>query len=145
MVNIEDQDPEPRGGGFFQDADGRFYNPDADRTHRSVTRNGLSSGRGESRDGGENTDTAPGMTADALRTARIKDLGDVAVLVTELREAGHGGCADDLRDAESASAARIAYEVAEHVDMACGYPPEEMPALAIRLRDWADQHERISE
>ena len=56
-----------------------------------------------------------------------------------LRDAGYGGCADDLENAGTGVAAQIAYEIADNVESA--YKGDDMAQLVWHLRDWADRHE----
>ena len=80
--------------------------------------------RGESANGGE--------SADSERTR----------LAQRLEARGHGGCAFDLEAADDMDVARVAYEIAEHVEYACGNPRCADAQLARDIRTWADLHER---
>lgn len=74
----------------------------------------------EPRNGGESVD------AERIRLAR------------QLEADGHAGCANDLETADDSEVADLAYEIAEHVEEACG-DFHANPDLADQIRKWADR------
>lgn len=108
--------------------------PGCDVYHRSQGdgRRAEPSNGGESRNGGEYA-----VTAEA-------DMKQRAELGLSLEAGGHAGCAIDLLDADDPDVVRVAYAIAEHVEMACGEPDFTAdPELAARIRAWADAHEAL--
>lgn len=82
--------------------------------------------RGESHNGGE--------SADSHRQ----------VLAQRLEARGHGQCAYDLEAADDCDVVRVAYEIAEHVEYACGNDQFADEHLAADIRAWAAlQQEQI--
>ncbi len=67
-----------------------------------------------------------------------------ARLVRQLDADGHTGCAADLADADDSEVVDLAYEIAEHVEEACGCPDRQHPELADSLRAWADAYEHLT-
>jgi hypothetical protein len=90
---------------------------------------------GESRDGGENH-----FTQQAIDVA--VDYAQRVVLIQWLLDLGLDGEADNLRDATESDAAQAAYDIAANIVDICGNA--ELPELAGKLRDWADQHEKLA-
>lgn len=67
-----------------------------------------------------------------------------AKLAEELEAGGHGGCAYDLAAADDIDVVDIAYQVAEHVEEACGDVDfASNPELAQRIREWANTLSRV--
>lgn len=94
---------------------------------------------GEFRNGGESGD------ADEAAVIAHVDANRRRVLVQWLRDAGYGGCADDLGQevagTANAVASVVAYEIADHVEAV--YDGDDMAQLVWHLRDWADKHEKL--
>lgn len=59
-------------------------------------------------------------------------------LARMLEASGHGQCAYDLEAADDADVEEVAYEIAEHVEQACG-DFRTNPDLADKIRKWADR------
>jgi len=65
-------------------------------------------------------------------------------LAEELEASGHGGCAFDLTSADDIDVVDIAYQVADHVEEACGDADfAANPGLAQRIREWANKLSRV--
>ena len=70
------------------------------------------------------------------------DSRERALIVDQLEQLGHGGCAFDLEAAAAEDAAYVAYSIVEHLEENCGAPREEDQDVAVRLKVWADQHDK---
>lgn len=67
-----------------------------------------------------------------------------ARLAEELEASGHGGCAFDLNSADDLDVVDVAFQIADHVEEACGdLNFAAVPELAARIREWAKTLERV--
>jgi len=71
------------------------------------------------------------------------DSRERTLIAQQLEALGHGGCAYDLEAADDDDAADVAYSIVEHLEYNCGAPREEDQDVAVRLKKWADRHEKL--
>ncbi len=102
--------------------------------HRAEPLNG-----GESGNGGENKPTIEELIErSSLGTPGARQLrarGGRTRLARLLEAAGHGQCAQDLETADDSDVEDLVYEIAEHVEEACGDFDAD-PELAAKIRAW---------
>ncbi len=100
---------------------------------------------GESLTGGEFVNGGESAIGGESEILAHVDANRRRVLVQWLRDAGYGGCADDLEHevagTANAVASVVAYEIADHLTEV--YDGDDRDALTWHLRDWADKHDKL--